>query len=609
MLGAKGRIVVAADEEIDCTPLFQYLQQLGYEYEVAEHGQRLLDMVQTHTFDLVLMGIHLPDINGYLLLERLKTEPLLLHIPVIVISAQNDIDNIAKCIELGAEDYLPVPFNLVLLKARINACLEKKRLYDHEQATIKQMEKLADDLRFVILPLGIALSAEKNFARLLERIVWEAKSICNADAGTLYLVTPDNRLDFAIMFTDSLNIAMGGATGKKIPFAPLNIYEKKSGLPNYNHVSTYVAIEGKSINIPDIYRTRKFDFSATKDFDRKNGYRSVSNLTVPLKNYDSEVIGVLQLLNAQDPVTKKIIPFEAYQQLVVESLASQAAVALSNYMLLQRQKELLKFEHDMQVGRKIQEGFLPSELPSLPGWEIDADFQPARQVSGDFYDVFALSKDKLGLVIADVADKGVPAALFMALVRSLIRAFAQEHYSNHWMNFIPGGKEQKPFLLTESIDTLKDAIMLTNNYIAHNHSQLNMFATLFFGVLEPSTGIFSYINCGHNPPIVLDASGAVKARLMVTGPVLGVIPDMPVEMAQITLERGDTLLMYTDGVTDVREIRGKFFGEERLLKLVTKKRFKSAAALLEKIRVQLDSFRGDAEQFDDITMLAIRREG
>jgi phosphoserine phosphatase RsbU/P len=603
---SKGRIAVAGGDELDCTPLFQYLQQLGYDYETAPNGERLLAMARTHTFDLLLMATHLPDINGLLLLERLKSDPLLLHLPIIVISAQNDIEIVAQCIELGAEDYLPVPFNLVLLKARVNACLEKKRMFDHAQEVLKQSEKLADDLRFVILPLGIALSAEKNFAKLLERIVWESKSLCNADAGTLYLVTPDNRLEFVIVYTDSLNIVMNGSTGSRIPYAPLNIYEKKSGLPNYNHVSTYVAIEGKSINIPDIYQTHEFDFSATKDFDRKNGYRSVSSLTVPLKNYDNEVIGVLQLLNAQHPITKQIIPFEAYQQLVVESLASQAAVALSNYMLLQRQKELLKFEHDMQVGRKIQEGFLPDDIPKLRGWQIDAHFQPAREVSGDFYDVFKLSESKLGVVIADVADKGVPAALFMALVRSLIRAFAQEHHSNHWMNFMPNGDSQ-PHIPLETGNTLKDAILLTNNYIAYNHSQLNMFATLFFGVLDPSTGVLTYINCGHNAPMLIGDAG-VKARLRATGPAIGVIPDMPLEMAQITFERGDILMMFTDGVTDVREIGGEFFGEDSLLRLVTKKRYTSATGLITKIKEQINAFRGDAEQFDDITMMAVRRQ-
>jgi sigma-B regulation protein RsbU (phosphoserine phosphatase) len=605
LTAVKGHIVVAPDEEVDCTPLFKYLEQLGYVYETAQSGEHLLERVQTQTFDLVLMGINLADMNGYLLLERLKTEPRFLHIPVIVIATQNDIQRIAECIELGAEDYLPVPFNLVLLRARINACLEKKRLYDQEQAYIRKTEKLADDLRFVILPLGIALSAEKNFARLLERIVWESKSICNADAGTMYLVTPDNQLEFAIMFTDSLNIALGGSTGKKIPFAPLNIYDKKSGLPNYNHISTRVALDGKSVNIPDIYQSHELDFSATKEFDRKNGYRTVSNLTVPLKNYDNEVIGVLQLINAQDPVTKKIIPFEAYQQLVVESLASQAAVALSNYILLQRQKELLRFEHDMQVGRKIQEGFLPADLPKIEGWELDAHFQPARQVSGDFYDVFALAEDKLGLVIADVADKGVPAALFMALVRSLIRAFAQEHYSHQWMSVIPLG-EQKNMTAVESGDTLKEAILLTNNYITYNHSQLNMFATLFFGVLDPLTGVLSYINCGHNPPIVLNRR-EVKARLRATGPVIGVMPNMPLELAQYAFEPDDMLLLFTDGVTDVRTINGKFFGEERLLKLLTKTETHSTSRVLAKIKRQINLFRGDAEQFDDITMLALRR--
>ncbi|NWF68731.1 MAG: SpoIIE family protein phosphatase [Chloroflexi bacterium] len=607
----KGRVLVAPDRQIDCQPLLQQLAALGFEFTVAGDGHSLLEFAQSQAFDLALMGINQPDINGYLLLERLKANPALVHLPVIVISAVHDLDAVARCIELGAEDYLPAPFNPVLLKARLRACLEKKHLYDQERESIRKTEKLANDLQHVILPLGIALSAEKNFARLLERVVWEAKSICNADAGTLYLVTPDNRLEFAIMFTDSLHIALGGADGKKVPFAPLPLYDKKTGEPNFTHVSTYVALEGKSANIPDIYQTRDFDFSATKEFDRKNAYRSISCLTVPLKNYDNAVIGVLQLLNAQDSKSGKIIAFEAYQQLVVESLASQAAVALSNYMLMQRQKELLKFEHDMQVGRKIQEGFLPNDLPHLPGWDIEADFQPARQVSGDFYDVFALSRDKVGLVIADVADKGVPAALFMALVRSLIRAFAQEQYSYHWMNFLSAPASTyisppRPSAQIESDSTLKNAVMLTNNYIVYNHSQLNMFATLFFGVLDPASGTLSYINCGHNAPVLFNPSG-IKARLNATGPVVGVLADAPLEMAETHLDAGDFLLMFTDGVTDVRSINGQFFGEERLLNLLSAAAYPDTQTLLSKIRDCIGEHRGDADQFDDITMLALHR--
>ena len=142
----------------------------------------------------------------------------------------------------------------------------------------RELRKLADDLMRVILPLGAALSAEKDFNRLLERILLEAKSICNADAGTLYLRTEDDHLEFAMMRTESLGIAMGGTTGKEIPFAPLPLYDRVSGDPNNANVATHVALYAQSINLPDIYSAKEFDFSGAKAFDEENNYHSTSNL-------------------------------------------------------------------------------------------------------------------------------------------------------------------------------------------------------------------------------------------------------------------------------------------------------------------------------------------
>ena len=155
-------------------------------------------------------------------------------------------------------------------------------------------------MEHVILPMGIALSTETDFDRLAQRILVESKGICNADAGTLYMRAPDNTLRFAIVITESLGIHLGGTSGKPVNFPPLPMYDRATGKPNLNNVATYVALNGKSINIPDVYEAEGFDFSATKIFDKQNNYRSQSSLTVPLKDNKGEVIGVLQLLNSLD---------------------------------------------------------------------------------------------------------------------------------------------------------------------------------------------------------------------------------------------------------------------------------------------------------------------
>ena len=197
------------------------------------------------------------------------------------------------------------------------------------------------DLYRRLIDIGIALSAERDFNRLMEMILLEAKEICNADGGTLYIRTDDDKLKFEIMRTDSLKIALGGTTGKPIAFPPLNMFDPETKEPNHRSVATHAAISGASINIPDAYEAKDFDFSGTRKFDAGTGYRSKSFLTVPLKNSQNVVIGVLQLLNARDRATSAVIPFSGEIQPVIEALSSQAAVALDNSQLLAAQKRLL----------------------------------------------------------------------------------------------------------------------------------------------------------------------------------------------------------------------------------------------------------------------------
>lgn len=201
------------------------------------------------------------------------------------------------------------------------------------QGTAENLQKLID--------IGIALSAERNHDRLTETVLLAAKDLTNADGGTLYLMSEDQRtLAFKIMRNDTLKTAMGGTTGKPIPFPPIALYNAETGEANHHNVSTHVALSGKSINIEDAYQAEGFDFSGTKKFDTGTGYRSQSFLTIPLKNYSDEVIGVLQLINAQDE-TGKVIPFSPDIQPLVEALASQAAVAIDNQHLMQAQRDLM----------------------------------------------------------------------------------------------------------------------------------------------------------------------------------------------------------------------------------------------------------------------------
>ena len=189
--------------------------------------------------------------------------------------------------------------------------------------------------------IGLALSKERDMSKLLEMILLEAKRISNSDGGTLYMMTDDKKLKFEIMMTDSLDFHMGGTSGENIPFYPVKLYDD-DGEPNNSMVAAYVGLTGETVNIEDAYKAEGFDFSGTKMFDEKTGYHSKSFLTVPLKNHEDEIIGVLQLLNAQTNKNKKIIEFTSEIQAKVEALASQAAVAITNKNLIKDLENLFE---------------------------------------------------------------------------------------------------------------------------------------------------------------------------------------------------------------------------------------------------------------------------
>lgn len=203
-----------------------------------------------------------------------------------------------------------------------------------QQELVKRLERLN--------AIGVALSAERDNKRLLEMILLGAKEITNADGGTLYTMTQDHQhLKFEIMRTQTLGIAMGGTTGKEITFPPLPLY-LENGTPNLNMVAAYSALENRTVNIVDAYEAEGFDFSGTRKFDQSTGYRSKSFLTIPMRNHENEIIGVLQLINAIDPKSNEIVAFSAENQQLVESLASQAAIALTNHNLIEGLKKLFE---------------------------------------------------------------------------------------------------------------------------------------------------------------------------------------------------------------------------------------------------------------------------
>ena len=188
--------------------------------------------------------------------------------------------------------------------------------------------------------IGIALSQVRDIDKLLETILIAAKNLTHADGGTLYRLV-DGKLQFEIVRTDSLSIAMGGTSGNAVPFYPIPL-QGPDGKPNYTMIAAYAALTHKTVNVADAYTEEGFDFSGTRNFDKRTGYRSTSLLTVPMKNHEGDIIGVLQLLNATDPASGKVVSFGEEDQRLAESLASQAAIALTNRLLIQQLEVLFE---------------------------------------------------------------------------------------------------------------------------------------------------------------------------------------------------------------------------------------------------------------------------
>jgi hypothetical protein len=277
--------------------------------------------------------------------------------------------------------------------------------------------------------------------------------------------------------------------------------------------------------------------------------------------------------------------------------------------------KLREYERDLSIAREFQSGFLPDELPRRGGWEFAARVRPAREVAGDFYDGFELVDGRrIGFLVADVCDKGVGAALFMALIRTLLRHTAE--HTGGWsplddeVAFGPepqalAGEPSSP-MLSVGASPLLNAVTGTNRYLVRNHQSQAYFATLFFGVLDPVSGLLIYVNGGHNPPVLARHADGEQVLLHPTGPAVGIMEESSYVLGYTNLAPGDVLFVYTDGVVEARDLNGQEFTIGRLREAMTKPTG-SAQGLLESVDASLREHVSGADQFDDITMFVLRR--
>ena len=307
--------------------------------------------------------------------------------------------------------------------------------------------------------------------------------------------------------------------------------------------------------------------------------RSYGTILVPIQHSESgAVLGGIA-------IRKRVLP-EQVDDIVhaAESLATQIASALHGVELYEQAIRTMRAEEELAVAADMQASLMPSKAPNVPGWEFKALIDSAREASGDFVDLIPLPGQRWGMLVADVSGKGVAAALYMAMVRTLIRTYASEH------------------------DAAPVEVMSSANrrILADTHD--DSYVTAFFAVLDPATGSLRYCNAGHNPPFLMRSGSDAVEELSGTGIPLGMLADAVWEERELVMQPGDRLLAYTDGVTDAANISDEPFGEGRLLEIAKANRDKSAVeirtAVLEKVR----GFVGEAEQQDDITLMVVARD-
>jgi serine phosphatase RsbU (regulator of sigma subunit) len=303
-------------------------------------------------------------------------------------------------------------------------------------------------------------------------------------------------------------------------------------------------------------------------------------VVVPLVS-QGELIGLLNLgprLSQQE--------YSADDRKLLNDLATQTAPAVQVAQLVRQQQqqaqERERIEQELRVARLIQQTLLPKHVPDLPGYQLAAYYQPAREVGGDFYDFMELDDGHLGLVVGDVTDKGVPAALVMATTRTMLRASAQR------------------------LDSPGEVLKRVNDVIVPDIPP-NMFITCLYAILDPETGLLRYANAGHDLPYRRRSSNGGAEELRATGMPLGLLPGMSYEEKEIVLERGDSVLFYSDGLVEAHDPQRDMFGFPRLQGLVGAHR-SDGPAMVNFLLSELTRFTGEEwEQEDDITLVTLDR--
>lgn len=420
--------------------------------------------------------------------------------------------------------------------------------YDFQQHSSDQLKLLMD--------LIGRINSTQDLQSLLAAIMESAKTIMDAEASSLMLL--DEKTD-ELVITMPTGPATADISGKRLP--------RDKGIGGW----VLSNLEPQIVN--DVTQDERF----LGDITDQN-FKTRNLICVPLCNREGEPVGVLQAINRKNGDT-----FEEKDVAIFKALANQAAISIEKARLQEEALQKQLYEQQLETARSIQKGFWPDQIPEKPGYDIAGNSSPAWQVGGDYYDFIPTKDaDRWGFVIADVTGKGIAAALLMATIRAAIRTQIENRHP------------------------VKETIELVNQTLFKD-TPIDKFVTLFYGELDFENDTFTYVNAGHNPPLVFDTKEGVVDELSEGGTLIGIQESSVYNSRSIDLKKGQSIVLYTDGITEAQNEAEEQFGEDRLKIWLKNHQELSAKEVITKLQEKIADFRSGDQQEDDTTMIVIRK--
>lgn len=415
-----------------------------------------------------------------------------------------------------------------------------------KQQQIKKLESLINASKI--------LNSTLDLDKLLSLILDLATKNLKADRGTIYLIdAARNELWSKVL------------KGKELV---------EIRLPIGTGISGHVAKTGKTVNLKDAWRDKRF-FSG---FDIRSGFQTKTMLCMPMRDREEKIIGVFQILNKKKGV------FDKNDEHFLEAFSVHAALAIENARLHQAIVEKERIEKEIEIAGSIQRRLLPKELPAIPGYAVDAAARPCKAVGGDYYDIIELGGGKYALVIADVSGKGVPAALLVSMLHAALHAYIETN-----------------------IDLVDLVVKL--NKVIYNNTEPERYITFVIGVLDINAGTLTYVNAGHNFPYVIKSDTQEVYPLGKGGLPLGMFEGLPFQKETVPLGMTDNVVLYTDGVTEAMDTSAGEYSEERFQRCIVRHMHKPVSELKGEIMSDVEHFTEGQAQSDDLTLLLLKRLG